>query len=665
MRTHHSDAQSCHVIGRRLIAGVFVAALLAIFGFVNTPAAQAHSVLFHSDPVAGDRLSEPPTAITLWFTRSIDLDSSRVTIVGTDGATRATGPLEQIGTAKNPAIRVPLVDDLPRGGYTVVYDVVSAVDGHATSGYFTFTVGDALLPSVAQQEALADSVQAGSAPPTALTTFVRWLNLIAQSALGGLLVFLAVLLIPARQVAGLSDVPARRYRLLITCLLGMLLVGLLSAIVVQSMVAAHSTSLSPAFEELPRVLGETRLGTVWLTRAALVLVLAVACRLLFRGNEVGRGRWSWGVGLASAALLVLTASLTSHAAGSSGSIGSLVLVDWLHGLATAVWLGGIVGLIASFDLLPSSADRRAFLWRYARVGLVTIGVLVLTGLVLARSETLSWDGLLSTDYGMWLLIKLVFVAGAAGVIAHHLLNVISQIDIGSPEQQQRTSSWFRRTLRLEAILAAIIVLITSGLIGTLPARDELQAAGVLGSTRLVADTSITIRISPTPIGANEYSVVVSPSDPETFGVIEGIDLRFSRGAGPLGDDVVAQLRQSGSVDARTFVGSGAFIEQEGNWIVTIVVRRVGFDTNLEVPIGVTALNGELSLTGVPSATAANNGRATAIGLIWLVIGLALFAGGWRLREQRSTMRYGLIGAGIVAAAVGVLLLAVGQEVFMR
>src|SRR5690606_371981 len=147
----------------------------------------------------------------------------------------------------------------------------------------------------------------------------------------------------------------------------------------------------------------TRLGVVWLTRAALVLVLAVACRLLFRGNDVGRGCWSWGVGLASAALLVLTASLTSHAAGSSGSIGSLVLVDWLHGLATAVWLGGIVGLIASFDLLPSSADRRAFLWRYVRVGLVTIGVLVLTGLVLARSETLSWDGLLSTDYGMWLL----------------------------------------------------------------------------------------------------------------------------------------------------------------------------------------------------------------------------------------------------------------------
>lgn len=673
MRTHPSAAhtgQCWRPQRRRLIAFAAIAiAVLAMFGPATTPNALAHSALFHSDPVPGDSLSESPPAITLWFTRDVDLASSRVTIVGADGVARSTGRLEMIGTSSAPAIRVPLNDVLSRGSYTVVYDVVSAVDGHASSGHFTFTVGDALMPSLAQQNALAGSVQSGSVIPDAATTSVRWLNLMAQSALGGVLLFLVALLIPARRVAGLPPVPSRRYRLLIAGLLVALVVGHLAALLFQSMTAAHAGSLSAALAELPRVLSETRVGIVWLIRSALLLALACLCWLLVRGAQltgaVDRERWRWSAGLGIAAVLVLTSSLVSHAAGSDGSIDALLLVDWLHGMAAAVWFGGIVGLLVSFDLLPSGVARRAFLWRYARFALVALGTLILTGFVLARSEALSWDGLLSTDYGMWLLIKLVFVAGVIGVGAHHLLNVYTQIGVGSLEQQRRTSHWFPRTLRLEAAIAAIIVVVSSILVGTLPARDVLQAPGVLGSTRLVAETSITIRISPTPIGANEYSVVVSPSDPETFGVIAGIDLRFTWIDDQSASEVTTHLRQSGSVEARTFVGSGAFIEHEGNWLVTIVVQRDGFDASLDVPIGVTASDGVLSLTGVPAAESANDGRATAIGLAWLAIGLLLFVGAWRLHAQRSSMRYGLIGAGFVAMGLGLLLLAVGQDVFVR
>jgi len=652
-----------------LTAPVAIAvAMLAIFSPSTTPSTQAHSALFHSDPVPGDSLSVAPPAITLWFTRAVDLASSRVTIVGADGVAQATGPLESIGSASAPAIRVPLNDDLPRGSYTVVYAVVSATDGHATSGHFTFTVGDALLPSLAQQDALAGSVQSGPVIPAAVSTGIRWLNLVAQSALGGVLLFLVALLIPARQAAGLTPVPSRRYRLLITGLLLALIIGQVSALLTHAMTAAHSSSLSAAFDVLPRIISETRVGVIWLIRCVLLLVLACLCWLHVRSAQLagaaGRERWRWAASLGIVALLVLTSSLVSHAAGNDGSIGSLLVVDWLHGMATAVWLGGIVGLLVSFDLLPSGVARRAFLWRHARIALIALGVLILSGLVLARSEALSWDGLLSTDYGMWLLIKLVFVAGVIGIGAHHLLNIYTQIAAGSPEQQQRTEHWFQRTLRLEASVAAIIVLVTSILIGTLPARDDLHVPDVLGTTRLVAETSITIRISPTPVGANEYSVVVSPSEPETFGVIEGIDLRFTRVGDPSASEVTTHLRQSGSVEARTFVGSGAFIEQEGNWLVTIVVQRVGFDTSLEVPIGVTASNGALSLIGVPTAESAKDGRATAIGLVWLAIGLLLFVGGWRLSAQRSSMRYGLVGAGFVAVSLGLVLIAVSQDVFV-
>lgn len=341
-----------------------------------------------------------------------------------------------------------------------------------------------------------------------------------------------------------------------------------------------------------------------------------------------------------------------------------MLADWLHLIATSVWLGGLAGLLLSFDLAPAGAARRDLLARFSRLALISVAGILATGAVSAWVEAYSWDGLISTDYGTWLIVKLVFVAGALGVGGHHLLNVRPRLGVASDER--RVTAGFRRSLRLEMLLAVVIVMATGVLTGTPPARDLLERVEVLGSTRLVGAASITLRISPPEIGANQYSVVVAPSDPDTFGEIQRVYLRFQplavdapTGAGGLAGSQRIQLRQSGPADANTFIGNGSFITLDGDWDVTVVVRRAGIAQDLEVPFGVTARDGKLSLTGIPQPVADRSGAAIGLGAAWLAAAAALILGAWRLRRQRVSLSYGLFGLAFVALVMGSFLVAVG------
>jgi len=641
-----------------------------LIGAAGPPPASAHAALLRSDPASGGSLAGAPPAITLWFSETVELSYSSVTVLRADGSTVVTGPLESVGTPDAPAVRVVPRDDLPRGGYTVVYSVLSAVDGHVSGGFYSFTVGDALMPSAEQQAELASQASASSTVPLPVSSVIRWMNLLAQGVIAGLLAFLVVVLVPVARRSGAAGVPTRRVRWLAAGALALLVAGQLASAVVQTMNATRSTSPGVVADALPAILGETRFGAIWLARGALLVALAVVGWALFRGARLprmrGRGALLWGAGLLVSALVLLTTSLNSHAATRGGAASWPVLADWLHLIATSVWLGGLAGLLCSFDLAPAGVARRDLLARFSRVALISVAAIVVTGAVSTWVEAYSWDGLVSTDYGSWLIVKLVFVAGALGVGAHHLVNVRPRLVSGQPDAVRRATPGFLRSLRLEALLAVAVVLATGVLTGTPPARDLLEEVEVLGSTKLMGAASITLRVSPPEVGTNDYSVVVSPSDLATFGEIQRVYLRFApvavdtpAGAEGLAGSQRVQLRQSGPADPYTFLGNGSFITLDGEWDVTVIVRRAGVAQDLEVPFGVTASDGELSLTGIPSPRPDRSGAAVGLGAGWLVAAALLVVGGCRLRRQRLSLGYGLFGLALAAFVVGSILVAVG------
>ena len=68
-------------------------------------------------------------------------------------------------------------------------------------------------------------------------------------------------------------------------------------------------------------------------------------------------------GLVLGAGYLLTISLTSHAAASALWPTFSVALDWLHLLGTAVWIGGLIGLVLTVPLVQSLAAISGPCWR--------------------------------------------------------------------------------------------------------------------------------------------------------------------------------------------------------------------------------------------------------------------------------------------------------------
>ncbi|HEX2064272.1 MAG TPA: copper resistance CopC family protein [Acidimicrobiales bacterium] len=130
-----------------------LAAAVAVALVALAAPAGAHALLQRSDPLDGARLDEPPAAVTLEFTEPPEPALSAISVLDRSGAELQEGKASPL--PDDPlALRVNL-PPLEQGVYTVVWRVVSQVDGHPTAGTFAFGVGVSPLqvggPPVAQQ----------------------------------------------------------------------------------------------------------------------------------------------------------------------------------------------------------------------------------------------------------------------------------------------------------------------------------------------------------------------------------------------------------------------------------------------------------------------------------------------------------------------------------
>lgn len=655
---------------RRACAALILWTCLWLVSLAGAAPVSAHATLLRSDPSAASSFTSGPDAITLWFSEEIEVEYSRIDVLRRDGSRVLAGELAMLPDSPDPTLRLTLVDPLTEGSYTVAWSTLSAVDSHISEGFFSFTVGEAILPSLAQESELARTATSDKVVPQAVDATVRWLNLLGQATVAGVLIFVPVVLMPAlrdadgRRVA----VPARRFRLLLLAALGAVIAGHLASAVIQIMNATRSTGLSVLGEPLVSLLTGTRYGALWLSRSVLIVALAVLLWLLTRGRRLmttsGHGRvfWIWAGWIAG--LVLLTTSLGSHAAARGGAQSLPVAFDWLHLAGTAIWTGGLLALVLSLPLASEAGTRTALLRRFSIVALAAFVVLAITGTIAAWREVASLDGLTATRYGLWFTVKLVAVAGAVGFGAWHWLVVRPALDSGQQTVATRAARGLRRSLPVEVGLVILAVAATGLLTSSIPARNLLDpGTEVFATTRLTPEASVTLRVTPGQIGANEFSVVIGPIDPDNFGEPQRVDLRFTltgtnpstgSGAQPL------QLKQAGPNDPWTFRGSGAYLALDGDWLVTAIIRRTGGE-DVEAPFALTASNDGLRPTGVPAPTGDDRTpELLTLGVVWLLGALTLATAAWLTRRRdQPGLSFGLLTLSVLAAAMGSVLLMAG------
>jgi copper transport protein len=397
----------------RLVTAV-ASLLLVVCGSAS---AFAHASLVATEPREGSMVAEAPK--TVWLRFNEPVTPAVIRVIDADGRTRNDAAVHAAGET----VEITLPTGLPAGTQVISYRVISA-DGHPVVGSMMFSVG------------MGKSATAPASSDPALAVLI-WLSRIGLYL--GLFVGVGGVFFSA-WTAGLRT----RSR----PVLAALTLGLFSAVVslgcqgldllglpvteilnLRPWQAAMATTLGPSL-----VIAAAAMG---LSGLALRLPSAKAARTL---SAVAMA----GVGLSLAA--------SGHASTAPPQWLTRPAV-FLHAVGLAWWVGALLPMMA-LALRPAE-PLLPVLHRFSKAAVPVVGVVALTGLLLAVIQLESFGALIGTRYGWILCIKLALVAALLALAALNRFRL-------TPALQSRSQNArpLARSIGLEcAVVVGILILV--------------------------------------------------------------------------------------------------------------------------------------------------------------------------------------------------------------
>jgi copper transport protein len=227
---------------------------------------------------------------------------------------------------------------------------------------------------------------------------------------------------------------------------------------------------------LGTLLLDTRVGASWWVQAAALAAAALGGMALCRRGLPSGTAAALALGLPPAAALVAI-SWAGHAS-TGGDRTANVVIDALHNVATAAWLGGLIGLAvlalpAVRALAPADRVRlgAGVVVRFSALALTAVTVLVVTGVYRALAELESVGDIADSAYGRALIVKLalfavLLVGGAYNrLVAHPRLE---RAALGLDRDDRGASSALRVSVAAELALAAALMVSVAVLVSLPP-----------------------------------------------------------------------------------------------------------------------------------------------------------------------------------------------------
>ena len=505
--------------------------------------ASAHATLVTSSPSDGARLKSAPARVTITFDESVGIGGGAGYLHVTDQSGRRV----EAGTASHPngdgtTIAVALKPGLADGTYTESFRVISA-DSHPVAGVIRFVVGNGVLA--------ASTV--GTATVNALTsaTFdvVRWISFAGFALLGGTWLLLTV------WPQGREE--RRAHRVVWIGWAGAA-VGAAAELLIQGpYVAGLGLSRLTSWTLLDGTL-HTDFGQAQCVRLLLLGFTAFFLAWVLEGVDRERSRLedlAWPL----SAALALTFSIVGHPQTTAPRALS-VLLDALHVLAMAAWVGGLVMLAAALLPRRETVEEAVALPVFSQVAFVSVCVLAVTGSYAAWRGVGSLHAILSTQYGRLVTIKVVLFIGLIG------LGYLSRRALA-----QRFSEQLRRGVLVEIGVAAVVLAATAVLVAE-PRGAEALAIQYHKPVSAAA-----------PLGGGRTAVVTV--DPGVHGVV-AVSVQLSAGVAPQSVTATAALpaQQIGPIPIaltasapNLWAGSGQTLPAAGRWVFQLVVKTSQFD----------------------------------------------------------------------------------------
>ena len=533
--------------------------ILLLLLLLSALSARAHGYVVRAIPADRSALPRPPTRLQYWFSEELEPRFSELKLRNQSGEVIAAGGVDK----DNPTLlSLQAPPDLPNGAYIVELRPAFASDGHVVAESRVFFVGEA-----------TGSLRGQAADDQAIPLEALWRTflILANSLLFGAPLLYSTVLLPAwgrrNHVAG--GLPPRVTRRLQNCLIAALALALAAnalALIQQSMAFFNADAKQVIQQNLWQVaLIGSRFGDVWTFRmvllafTALLIFAAAYCRDAM--PQVSRGIWrslAW-----MGALLIGASMVTSHAAGSLLLPWMALAVNWIHALAAAFWLGGILTLTlvlpAALDPYDGEARRQAFRAVMARFSKL-IAPMVIIVIISGAYNALNWfvaPADVAGGYGRSLGIKLTMAALLL------LAGGLNHLSLRRRPLPSRLTAAFRLGiwLRLEVVFALLTLMTAAWLSATpIPQPPSLQSqADAPQAAQSLNGYEIASAVIPGGPGINTYDIVLRRADQPADSARVYLQM-VNPTRGRRGEWLLAEPLEKG-----LYVASGDEIDAAGRW----------------------------------------------------------------------------------------------------
>ena len=412
-------------------------------------AAVLHTALESSVPADGDSLEVPPAELRLEYTTDVQLDLSRVRVIGPAGEWTVEG-LRYLADDRHDVLVAPLPSDQPPGDYRVAW-TTAGPDGHAIHGEFEYrTAGSVGQAAPTPQDSLGsqdpDSVPGATEPelgdesgevdgvergPSASdgdpnagrgATGARWLFYLGIVAVLGSLSFRYVVLPQVLRGGELPEVGKganqKLWRIAGLGVVALLISAPLRLFYqVQSLYASDGEVPLSAFFQIAAA---GPWGKGWLLGMASAALIGAGVLLARPRGERAPG---WAVMALGAIFLPLSPVLSGHAWSRDPQM-LAAAADFAHVVAAGTWVGGLLCLLfAGLPALRAHGVKEGsgqpglpgMVAAFSRLAILSVVLLTLTGSINTWLHLEAFSQLWTTPWGRALLAKLAVVGAVLGL----------------------------------------------------------------------------------------------------------------------------------------------------------------------------------------------------------------------------------------------------------
>ena len=528
---------------------------------ISLPFAAAHPFVEETKPESAVNAPVGVTDVTVIFSESIELDFSSLKVFDSNGDQIDNKDSQYYLGEESLIVTTPPLDD---GVYTVTSKVLSKVDGHLVDDAFIFGVGDIKIEIPTDQpKSIFDILffpEAGS----------RFPGLVGQTIILGSVI--ASMLIWGTQNKNLIRKEIEKIdsfhhgKFMILTGIGLMVVFASNI----AMLAVQTLRLeTSAFDAV-----QTTFGTTWVIRMIITIILLGVWFWMDRKKKITKKN--------QIPMLLLSLALI----GTSTMMGPVVL-DYVHNLVAAIWIGGIIYFV--FTLLPtfSKLDRitrdkmsLVMIPRFSIAFTIAIGIVIITG------PTLMW--LLESDvgmitesiYGKLIIAKIAIAAIMIGLGGFFQFKVQKSGENALDSKLFSVHKKLKRSLKVDAtlgiILLGVVALLTNG---TLPAGEiqKVDAQEVLYAFRTVEfseSTKFDIEITPFSSGTNTLIVKISDFENNQLPDVDEVKVKISnpqRNISPIEVPMIKITQEEGR--PAVFQGELTFGFSD-KWQAEIEIKRI-------------------------------------------------------------------------------------------